>query len=143
MHIFIWVPATTAHQRESRPLVAGVDISHPDRMVFPVARATKLDLARYYETAADSLPALVGLVQMGVLEIHTWNSRFARVEQPDRIVVDLDPGEGIEWPAVIGAARLVREVLDVLKLASFVKTHGGVGHSNGCKLTSCALQPSL
>src|SRR6185295_14662209 len=37
---------------ETRPLVAGVGISHPDRVVFPAARATKLDLARYYETIA-------------------------------------------------------------------------------------------
>jgi DNA primase len=30
-------------------------------------------------------------VQIDVLEIHTWNARFARVEHPDRIVIDLDP----------------------------------------------------
>src|SRR6185503_18472526 len=31
----------------------------------------------------DSLPALISLVQMNVYEIHTWNSRFTRLEQPD------------------------------------------------------------
>src|SRR5207237_7328163 len=45
---------------------------------------------------ADSLAAIVGLVQMDVLEIHTWNSRFSRLEQPDRIVIDPDPGAGAE-----------------------------------------------
>src|SRR5207253_8764274 len=76
---------------------------------------------------ADSLDALVSLVQMDVLEIHTWNSCFARVEQPDRIVIDLDPGEDVEWPSVVAAARLVRQLLSVVDLESFVKTTGGRG----------------
>jgi len=33
-----------------RPEVAGVGISHPDRVMFPDARATKLDLARYWKS---------------------------------------------------------------------------------------------
>jgi len=169
--------------------VAGISVSHPDRVVFPAARVTKLGLAQYYETIADwilphlvdrpltlvrcpggvsaatargddcfyvkhskvwtwpairrvrirektkvgeymiadSLPALVSLVQMGILEIHTWNSRFAAVEHPDRIVIDLDPGERVAWPAVVEAARLVRQLMSVLDLESFVKTTGGRG----------------
>ena len=76
---------------------------------------------------ADSTAAAIGLVQMGILEIHTWNSRFARIEQPDRIVIDLDPGAGVTWPRVIAAARIVRELLKTLGLDSFVKTTGGRG----------------
>src|SRR5205085_9478393 len=40
-------------ERPSRPEIAGVGISHPDRVMFPAAGATKLDLARYYERIAD------------------------------------------------------------------------------------------
>jgi bifunctional non-homologous end joining protein LigD len=76
---------------------------------------------------ADSLPALVSLVQMGILEIHTWNSRFAAVEHPDRVVIDLDPGERVAWPTVVEAARLVRQLMSVLDLDAFVKTTGGRG----------------
>jgi bifunctional non-homologous end joining protein LigD len=75
----------------------------------------------------DSLPALLGLVQIDVLEIHTWNARFARVEQPDRIVIDLDPGEHVGWNAVVEAAALVKKLLAILNLACFVKTTGGRG----------------
>ncbi|HVQ76882.1 MAG TPA: hypothetical protein VMT79_15255 [Candidatus Binatia bacterium] len=39
----------------------------------------------------DDLPGLIGLVQMGIVEIHTWNSRVDQLEQPNRIVLDLDP----------------------------------------------------
>jgi bifunctional non-homologous end joining protein LigD len=76
---------------------------------------------------ADSVGAVVGLVQMGVLEIHTWNSCFADVERPDRIVIDLDPGHRVPWSAVVAGARLVRTMLDGIDLQSFVKTTGGRG----------------
>jgi bifunctional non-homologous end joining protein LigD len=75
----------------------------------------------------DSLASLIGLVQIGILEIHTWNSVVARLEEPDRVVFDLDPGPGVEWAQVIECARLIRDGLEALKLASFVKTTGGKG----------------
>ena len=75
----------------------------------------------------DDLPGLVGLVQIGILEIHTWNSRVEHLEQPDRLVFDLDPAEDVPWPAVIAAARVVRARLEAHGLESFVKTTGGKG----------------
>jgi bifunctional non-homologous end joining protein LigD len=76
---------------------------------------------------ADSLPAVLALVQMNVLEIHTWNARAGRVECPDRLVLDLDPGPEVGFLRVLDAARLVRQVLEALGLVSFVKTTGGRG----------------
>jgi bifunctional non-homologous end joining protein LigD len=162
--------------------VAGVALTHPDRVYFPRPRVTKLDLARYYEAVSDwilphlahrpttlvrcpdgiegqcfyqrhagagatgsalrrvkipgqkgealvidSLSALIGAVQMGILEIHTWNATTARIDQPDRVVFDLDPGPGVTWARVVEAARLVRRALEAVGLESFVKTSGGKG----------------
>ncbi|HWE23164.1 MAG TPA: non-homologous end-joining DNA ligase [Myxococcales bacterium] len=76
---------------------------------------------------ADSLAAVISLVQMDVIEIHTWNSRAERVEEPDRIVLDLDPGPEVSWTQVIQGARLLREALRALRLESYVKTTGGRG----------------
>jgi bifunctional non-homologous end joining protein LigD len=75
----------------------------------------------------DDLPGLVGLVQIGILEIHTWNSTGEHLEQPDRLVFDLDPAEDVPWAAAIAAARVVRARLEDDGLASFVKTTGGKG----------------
>lgn len=70
---------------------------------------------------------LVGLVQMGVLEIHPWGCAAGKPEVPDRIVMDLDPAEGVRWQRVCDAARELRARLKRDGLVSFVKTTGGKG----------------
>jgi bifunctional non-homologous end joining protein LigD len=155
--------------------VAGVRISHPERVMYPAIGFTKLDLALFYERiekwilphlqgrpltlvrcpegvasdcfymkhskvwapaavrrvmiaektkvgeylVVDSLPALIALVQMDVLEVHTWNSRVETVEQPDRIVFDIDPGAKVAWSRVVEAARLLRRLLTTVDVKSF------------------------
>ena len=75
----------------------------------------------------EDLPGLIGLVQMGVLEIHPWGSRIEKLETPDRITMDLDPDEGLPWERVTEAAVDVREALLGIGLKSFAKTTGGKG----------------
>jgi len=75
----------------------------------------------------EDLAGLIELVQASVLEIHPWGSTAAQLEKPDRLIFDLDPGEGVTWPAVVAAARDVRAHLEGLGLESFVKTSGGKG----------------
>ena len=77
--------------------------------------------------AINDLDGLIGLVQAAVLEIHPWGSTIADWEKPDTIIMDLDPGEGVSWEAVIAAAGEVRERLEQAGLAAFVKTSGGKG----------------
>ena len=48
----------------------------------------------------DSVPGLVALAQAGILEIHPWNSRVARLEQPDQVIFDLDPDEALPFSRV-------------------------------------------
>ena len=70
---------------------------------------------------------LAALVQFGVVEIHIWGSTLAKIEQPDQIVFDLDPDEGLDVEDVRAATLDVKERLDALGLPSFVKTSGGKG----------------
>lgn len=163
--------------------VAGIGLSHAERVVFPANGYTKLDLARYHQAVAerelphvvgrpltllrcpgaigeecyfmkhskvwapaalrrvripeqkklgeyliaDSPEAVIALVQMDAIEIHTWNSRDADVERPDRVVFDLDPGPQVPWAEMVATARLLRQALEALELRSFVKTTGGAG----------------
>ena len=73
------------------------------------------------------LDGLIALVQASVLEIHPWGSTLGNLERPDRITIDLDPGEDVPWTALIDGASEVRERLRALRLESFVKTTGGKG----------------
>ncbi len=77
--------------------------------------------------AVESLADLIALVQSGALEIHVRGSRLDSLETCDRIVFDLDPGEGVSWADIVAAARETRERLKELKLESFVKLSGGKG----------------
>lgn len=74
-----------------------------------------------------SLEALVGAAQMNMIELHGWNAASRRVDLPNRMVFDLDPGEGVAWPLVQDAAREVRALLDQLGLRSWLKTSGSKG----------------
>ena len=80
---------------------------------------------------ADSVTAIVALLQMGVLELHPWGSRSASLGFPDRIVFDLDPDESLAWEELRQAALVVRTLLENLGLAPFLKTTGGKGLARG------------
>ncbi|MBC7944527.1 MAG: DNA ligase D [Burkholderiales bacterium] len=172
-----------ARAKSAGASVAGVRLTHPERVLYPEHQLTKLALAQYYEamaplilphlagrplslvrcpdgslgkcfyqknandtvpaevdrveipeddgtaiyTMANSLPAVIGLVQMGVLELHTWGSKSDRLDRPDRIIFDLDPDVGLDWQDVVDAAKLLHLRLQDLKLESFLKTTGGKG----------------
>jgi bifunctional non-homologous end joining protein LigD len=75
----------------------------------------------------NSPDGLVGLAQMGVLEIHPWGSKNESLEKPDRIIFDLDPDEAIDWKTLAATAVEFRSRLEKLGLQSFVKTTGGKG----------------
>jgi bifunctional non-homologous end joining protein LigD len=164
-------------------VVAGIRLSHPDRLLYPDLGVSKRHLAQYYADiapwilphvrgrpltlvhcprtvadrcsylkhakawgppalrrvrirektkvgeylVADSIGAVVALAQMGVVEIHTWNATADNIERPNRIVWDLDPGPRVSRQQTVTAAKLLRDVLETLRLSAWVKTTGGLG----------------
>ena len=177
------LPSHEATPHDRPPLLAGVRVTHPDRVIDPSSGATKIELLRYYglvgalmmvhlkgrpvslvrapegvggplffqkHAEAQALPGirqldpalyishppmlevatargLLSAAQWNVVEFHTLNTGTRSFEHPDRMVFDLDPGEGVTWPHVQEAAELVRAFLDQLGLVSFLKTSGGKG----------------
>ncbi len=171
---------TSGTRAGSPARVAGVTLSNPDRVLYPVQGVTKRALAEYWERvanaalpylrerpltlvrcpsgidtecffqkhASDSMPAavrrvdvgeeepymhvrdaagVVSLVQLGVLEFHVWNARTDRLDRPDMVVLDLDPGPGVPWQKVVEAAVALREALADLGLRSWPRASGGKG----------------
>ena len=102
------------HAKESVPdAVPRVEVPEKD------GRATYLYM--------NGVAALMGLVQLGTLEVHVWSARRDRLDRPDRLIFDLDPDEELAFSRVTGAAFDLREILDDLGLESFAKLTGGKG----------------
>lgn len=179
----VTMKATLPSSKTAPPEIAGVRVSHADRVIDAASGSTKLDVLRYYESVAawllphlkgrptslvrgpdgvggelffqkhldrlrisevreldpalwpghaslievPSAKAVVACAQMNVIEFHTWNAKIAKIDAPDRMVFDLDPGEGVQWRQIQEAASLVKALLDVLGLKSWLKTSGGKG----------------
>ncbi len=162
-----------------------VDITHPDKVLFPKSGFTKADLVHYYERAAEPMaPHIVGrpltlhrfpngigqkgflqknapdyfppeirrveipkqdgtglttypvltdpgwipyLANLGTITFHVWTSAVPHLEQPDRLIFDLDPPES-EVDLAVPAAGEVRALLHALGLVSAVMTTGSKGY---------------
>ena len=86
---------------------------------FSTSEPTMLEVA--------NIQGLQSAAQWNVVEFHTLNTGTRAFEQPDRMVFDLDPGDGVSWTQVREAADLVNAFLMQLGLTSFLKTSGGKG----------------
>lgn len=91
----------------------------------------------------DSVDGLIAAVQMGSIEFHGWGSRASDVERPDRLVIDLDPDEGLGFDAVKKAAIDIRGHLADLGLVSFAMLSGGKGVHIVVPLTPEAEWPAV
>ncbi|MFM0521603.1 DNA ligase D [Caballeronia jiangsuensis] len=102
---------------------------HAERTAMPGLKAHARDLWPKHPPllTVDTADALLSAAQMNTIEFHTWNSVVRRLDAPDRVIFDLDPGEGVKWALVREAALLVRLLLSELGLQAWLKTSGGKG----------------
>ena len=102
-----------------------VPANHPDFVdeifvQFPSGHSTVFAIV-------DNVDALTWVANLGCIELHTWSSRVPEIEQPDYLLIDLDPTTDGQWPFVREIALVVREVMDELGLRSYPKTSGATG----------------
>ncbi|MGN6646998.1 MAG: DNA ligase D [Cytophaga sp.] len=69
---------------------------------------------------------LIYMANLGCIEINPWNSRVQKIECPDYIVIDLDPGDNT-FDEVIQTALVVKKILDKAGAESYCKTSGSTG----------------
>lgn len=103
---------------------------HADATELPGVQQLPAELDRDHDPllAIGDAKGLLGAAQMNTIEFHTWNATLRqRLAKPDRLVFDLDPGEGVAFARVREAAALVRGLLEQLGLPSRLKTSGGKG----------------
>lgn len=73
-----------------------------------------------------ALETQLALANLGCIAVHVWGSRADDLDRPDWVCFDLDPDSGLIADAVRAALK-VKQALDALRLASYVKTSGGKG----------------
>ncbi|GAB3634200.1 ATP-dependent DNA ligase [Microbacterium shaanxiense] len=79
---------------------------------------------------ADDLPTLVWLAQVASIELHVPQWRFSASGErrnPDRLVLDLDPGPGADLPLCAHVAGLARDILRDIGLEPLPVTSGSKG----------------
>ena len=86
--------------------------------VFDIKEKTGTNSYTYIKNSAG----LAAFTQLAAIEIHPWGSNIKYLEQPDRIVFDLDPAPDVPWKKVILCAERLRKCLLKFELKSFVKT---------------------
>jgi len=70
--------------------------------------------------------SLLHFVNLGTIEQHPWHSTLRHLDQPDYLMLDLDPKQA-PWENVLKVALVCKEVLDELGLPGFPKTSGSSG----------------
>src|SRR5581483_10915535 len=65
-------------------------------------------------------------VNLGCIDHNPWMSRSPDLDNPDFVLIDLDPQE-CPFDMIVDAALLVKRVLDRIGLAGYPKTTGGDG----------------
>ena len=75
----------------------------------------------------DDAQTLVYIANQGCITPHVWLSRVGALERPDRMIIDLDPGDGGVADARF-AARLARDVLTEAGLVPYLMATGSRGY---------------
>jgi len=69
---------------------------------------------------------LLYMANLACIEINPWNSRVTKLDYPDYLILDIDPGD-VPWREVIKTALATKKILDDLKIKGYPKTSGATG----------------
>jgi len=72
-------------------------------------------------------PTLLYLANLGSIEINPWNSRITNPDNPDYLIMDIDPSEKNTFDQVVETALAIKEVLDKAQADCYCKTSGATG----------------
>ncbi len=87
---------------------------------------SEMDAHRITYAFAQNTASLLFLANLGCIDQNPWMSRAQTIENPDFVLIDLDPQE-CPFEMIVEAALLVKGVLDRIGLRGYPKTTGGDG----------------
>ena len=86
---------------------------------------------------------LIRLVQFGTVTLHGWNAVAGALERPDRLIVDIDPGERQDLAGIRDVARAVRHAVEGRGLVAFLQSTGSRGYHVVAPLDGSADQETV
>lgn len=90
-------------------------------------KISKQDGGNNNYVVCNDVETLVYLANQACITPHIWLSRIDKLNYPDRMIFDLDPGKDNAFVVVRRAAFAIRDILTKLNLTSFVMTTGSRG----------------
>ena len=75
----------------------------------------------------DNLPTLVYMNNLGCIEINPWHSTVKNLENPDYLMIDIDPSDKNTFDQVVEVALVVKKIFDKAGVVSYCKTSGSSG----------------
>jgi bifunctional non-homologous end joining protein LigD len=78
------------------------------------------------QVVCNDAATLVYLANQGCITLHTWLSQAGSLDNPDRLIFDLDPPDN-EFDLVKAAARTLRHTLEEKGMTPFLMTTGSRG----------------
>jgi bifunctional non-homologous end joining protein LigD len=76
---------------------------------------------------------LLYIVNLGCIEINPWLSSYKKPDNPDFVVIDLDPHD-VPFTEAVEAALKTKEIFDRMQLDVYIKTSGSKGLHIYCYL---------
>jgi DNA ligase D len=75
----------------------------------------------------NNVKSLLFIANLGCIEMNPWNSATGHLDNPDYLVLDIDPSEKNSFDQVIDVALVIKEILDKTKITGYCKTSGASG----------------
>jgi bifunctional non-homologous end joining protein LigD len=87
-------------------------------------KAGKRDIIDYL--VCNNVETLLYMVNLGCIDINPWTSRAKNANEPDFIIIDLDPSDN-DFKKATESAKAAKQYFDQTGLTAFVKTSGKTG----------------
>jgi len=75
----------------------------------------------------NDVKSLLFIANLGCIEMNPWNSVTGKLDNPDYLVLDIDPSDKNTFDQVIEVALTIKEVLDKTGITGYCKTSGASG----------------
>lgn len=110
-----------------------VDISHLPKWIKTKPLYSESNDKNINYIIGSDAATLLYMVNLGCIEINPWLSSYKKPEDPDYVVIDIDPHD-VPFTEAVEVALKTKEVFDRMKLDAFVKTSGSKGLHIYCYL---------